>query len=208
MRDKLTANARRVTTTFSSFTAGQKAVTIFAVAALAIGGYFFASWARTPTYAPLYAGLAAADASAIVDKLNADGIQYQLTNAGQTIEVPQDQVYAERIKLSGQGLPAQTDGAGYSLLDNQGVMNSDFMQKVSYQRAMEGELAKTIKAMSGVNNATVHLAIPQKDVFSDDQQQPTASVMIATAVGKKLSTAQVESVVHLVSSSISGLTTD
>jgi len=84
-------------------------------------------------------------------------------------------------------------------------MTSEFMQQVGYRRALEGELSKTIKSIEGVNAATVHLAIPQKDVFSDDQQKPTASVLVATGTGKDLKDDQVQAVVHLVASSVEGL---
>src|SRR5688572_10467892 len=99
MRDRLTAGLRRATTMFGSFSPGQKAVTIVAVIALAIGGYFFSTWATTPTYAPLYSNLAPTDASAIVDKLAADGTAYQITGGGGTIMVPKDQVYEVRLKM-------------------------------------------------------------------------------------------------------------
>ncbi|MBT8225368.1 MAG: flagellar M-ring protein FliF [Dactylosporangium sp.] len=204
MRGRLTAALHRSTSSFASFTAGQKAITVVAILALAVGGYFFATWAGQPTYAPLYTSLAPADASAIVDKLTADGVSYQLADGGSTILVPADQVYAERIKVSGAGLPAQSD-AGYALLDQQDAMTSEFMQQVGYRRALEGELAKTIKSMDGVNTATVHLAIPKKDVFADEQQQTTASVLISTPPGKHLGSDQVQAVVHLVASSIEGL---
>jgi flagellar M-ring protein FliF len=204
MRDRVTAVLRRIVETFQSFTPGQKAMSVIAVIALAAGGYFFSTWVSQPTYTPLFSNLAPADASAIVDKLTAEGVPYQLSNGGQTIMVPQDQVYAERIKLSGQGLPAQAD-TGYALLDKQGVMTSDFMQQVGYQRALEGELNKTIKSISGVQAAAVHLAIPTKDVFADSQQKPTASVLVQTASSAKLSSAQAQAIVHLVSSSVPGL---
>jgi flagellar M-ring protein FliF len=106
--------------------------------------------------------------------------------------------------MSGQGLPAQSD-SGYSLLDKQGITTSEFMQNVDYQRALEGELAKTIKSIDGVSSATVHLAIPQKDVFSDDQQKPTASVLIASASGKAPPQDQIQAIVHLVAASVVGL---
>ena len=146
----------------------------------------------------------AADASAIVDKLTADGIAYKLADGGATIMVPKDQVYAQRISLSGAGLPAQSD-AGYALLDKQGTMTSEFMQQVTYQRALEGELAKTIKAIDGVTGATVHLAMPEKDVFSDEQQKTTASVLVATVRGQEAQPGQVQAIVHLVASSVEGL---
>jgi flagellar M-ring protein FliF len=203
MRERMTSLARKGGSTFGSFTIGQKSVTIFAVIALAIGGYFFATWAGQPTYAPLFSGLAPADASSIVDKLTADGTAYKLADGGSTILVPQDSVYAVRIKMSGAGLPAQGD-AGYSLLDKQGVMTSEFMQQVTYRRALEGELAKTIKSIDSVTAATVHLAIPQKDVFTDSQQPPTASVLVTTGT-RTLSADKVQAIVHLVASSVEGL---
>jgi flagellar M-ring protein FliF len=205
MKDQLTAGVRRATTTFASFSAGQKAVTIVAIVALAVGGYFFSTWAATPSYSPLFSNLASSDAAAIVDKLEADGVKYALEDGGNTIMVPKDQVYSLRLSMSGAGLPADTEGGGYSILDNQNVMTSEFMQQVGYRRALEGELAKTVKSIDGVTAATVHLAIPQKDVFTDDQQKPTASVLVATATGKDLNDEQVQAVVHLVASSVEGL---
>src|SRR2546429_2568825 len=204
MRDRAVSTGRRLAAVFGSFTPGQKAMTVLAVLALAVGGYFFSTWAAKPTYAPLFSNLAPADASAIVDKLNADGTQYQLANGGTTIMVPQDQVYDVRLKVSGAGLPAQSD-TGYALLDKQGLMTSDFMQHVDYQRALEGELAKTVRSINGVTAATVHLVIPQKDIFTNDQKKPTASVLVATSPTRKLTADQVQAVVHLVASSVEGL---
>ncbi|GIJ50830.1 flagellar M-ring protein [Virgisporangium aliadipatigenens] len=204
MRDRVTAALKRIASTFGSFSAGQKAVTIVAVVALAVGGYFFSVWVQAPTYAPLYSSLAASDAAAIVEQLNAEGVPYQLADGGNTILVPKEQVYDLRLTMSGQGLPADTDN-GYSLLDKQNVMTSEFMQQVGYRRAMEGELAKTIKSMDDVRTATVHLAIPQENVFADEQKPPTASVLVATNKNKPLTGDQVQAVVHLVASSIEGL---
>jgi flagellar M-ring protein FliF len=204
MRDRVTAALRRIGSTFGSFSAGQKVVTVVAVVALAVGGYFFSVWVQAPTYAPLYSSLAASDAAAIVEQLNAEGVQYQLADGGNTILVPKEQVYDLRLTMSGQGLPADTDN-GYSLLDKQNVMTSEFMQQVGYRRAMEGELAKTIKSMDDVKTATVHLAIPQENVFADERKPPTASVLVATNNNKPLTGDQVQAVVHLVASSIEGL---
>ena len=204
MRDRAIEVVKRLGKAFGAFTPGQKAVTLFAVVALVVGGVFFARWASAPTYAPLFSNLSSTDASAIVDKLNSGGTPYQLADGGATIMVPQTQVYDLRLKMSGQGLPAQTD-TGYSLLDKQGLTTSDFMQNVGYQRALEGELGKTIKSISGVQAASVHLALPQKDVFATDAQKPTASVLVTTGMGKTLSPDQVQSVIHLVAASVVGL---
>ncbi|MEV1288091.1 flagellar basal-body MS-ring/collar protein FliF [Micromonospora sp. NPDC049679] len=204
MRNRIPGFLRRPIDIFTSFTAGQKAVTVFAVVALAVGGVLFANWAATPSYAPLFNNLAATDASAITEKLTAAGTPYRLADGGQTILVPQDQVYDVRLQMSGEGLPAQAD-TGYSLLDKQGITTSEFMQHVGYQRALEGELSKTIKSIDGVKAATVHLVIPQKDIFSNDQKKPTASVLVASENGQTVAHSQVQAIVHLVASSVEGL---
>ncbi|MBL7254639.1 flagellar basal-body MS-ring/collar protein FliF [Paractinoplanes lichenicola] len=204
MTDRLPAPVRRVTDTFRSFTPGQKAVTIAAVIALVVGAYFFATWASKPSYSILFNNLSSKDASAIVESLKKSGTSYELANDGQTVLVPQDQVNDLRLSLSGEGLPGDA-GTGYALLDQQGITTSDFMQQTNYQRALEGELSNTIKSIEGVEAATVHLVIPKKDVFADDQDKPTASVLVATSATEQLSSDQVQSIVHLVASSVEGL---
>jgi flagellar M-ring protein FliF len=204
MTDRLPAPVRRVTDTFRSFTPGQKAVTIAAVVALVIGAYFFATWASKPSYSILFNNLSSKDASAIVESLKKTGTSYELANDGQTVLVPQDQVNDLRLSLSGEGLPGDA-GTGYSLLDQQGITTSDFMQQTNYQRALEGELSNTIKSIEGVEAATVHLVIPKKDVFADEQDKPTASVLVASNSTQPLSGDQVQAIVHLVASSVEGL---
>jgi flagellar M-ring protein FliF len=204
MSDRVPKPLKRIGSTFGSFTPGQKAVTVLGIVALAVGGFFFANWASTPAYSPLFSNLAGTDANAIVEELTAAGVPYELADGGATVLVPQDQVYDMRLRMSGQGLPAQAD-TGYALLDKQGITTSDFMQHVGYQRALEGELSNTIKSIEGVKAATVHLVIPQKDIFSDDQKKPTASVLVTSQVGQELDNEQVRAIVHLVASSVEGL---
>jgi flagellar M-ring protein FliF len=204
MTDRLPAPVRRVADSFKSFTPGQKAVTVAAILALVIGGYFFATWAAKPSYSILFNNLSDKDASAIVDSLEKSGASYELANGGQTILVPQDQVNSLRLSLSGQNLPNDSN-TGYALLDQQGITTSDFMQHVDYQRALEGELANTIKSIDGVQAATVHLVMPQKDVFADDQRKTTASVLVASSPSQPLTGQQVQAIVHLVASSVEGL---
>jgi flagellar M-ring protein FliF len=199
----------RFRTMFAGFTGGQKAVTAIAVLAVMVGGAMFATWVTKPTYAPLFTGLSSTDASAITAKLTEAKTPYQLSEGGQTILVPQADVYQERINLSGQGLPAGGGGGdGYSLLDKQSMTSSDFQQKVTYQRALEGELRKTIEAIDGVQTAVVHLAIPEVDVFTDSASKATASVLVKTDATTPLKSAQVEAIVHLVSSSVPKLAAD
>jgi flagellar M-ring protein FliF len=189
---------------FASFTPGQKVVSALAIVALLVGGLFFSKWSNQTSYAPLFTGLASADASAIVEQLNSGGTKYELSDGGATIMVPREQVNDLRITMSGQGLPAN-EGSGYSILDKQGLTASQFQQQVGYQRALEGELKSTIEAIDTVDTAVVHLALPEKDVFADEESKPTASVLVATEPGTTLTSAQVRAVVHLVSASVQGM---
>jgi flagellar M-ring protein FliF len=195
----------RAKTMLAGFTIGQRAVVMVAVVGLAFGAFALSKWAAQPTWSPLFLNLSATDASAIVDQLKTDGVQYELTNGGTTIMVPQQQVYDLRISMAGKGLSNASDSSGYGILDQQGMTATDFQQNVAYQRALEGELAKTLKAINGVNTAIVHLAIPKKDVFTTEEDKPTASVLLALAPGTTLGRAQIRSVMHLVSGSVPGL---
>jgi len=186
------------------FSAAQRTIAVIGIAALVLGGIALASWLGKSSYAPLFTGLAAADASSITDQLQTDGVPYQLTDGGATILVPQDKVYSERLKAASNNLPSSNEG-GYSLLDKMGVTSSEFQQDVTYKRAIEGELAKTISSMDGVKAATVQLAIPEKTVFVSEEKDPTASVFVATENGKQLTTDQVQSIVHLTSAAVEGM---
>jgi flagellar M-ring protein FliF len=194
---------------FSGFTSGQKAMTTIAIIVALVGAGLFASWVAKPAYAPLFTGLSGTDASAITAKLTEAKEPYQLADGGQTVLVPQADVYQQRINLSGAGLPAGGGGGdGYSLLDKQSMTSSDFQQKVTYQRALEGELRKTIEAIDGVQTAVVHLAIPTEDVFSENAAKATASVLVKTDPTSPLKPQQVEAIVHLVSSAVPKLGAD
>ena len=207
MKEQLLAALRRGWNEFLAFSPGQKVVALAAGAGIVIAGVFFATYSSPPSYAPLYTNLAASDASAIVDKLNSAGVKYKLAQAGTEILVPQDKVYSTRLTVSAAGLPSSSQ-SGYSLLDKEGVTTSEFKQQVDYQRAIEGELDKTIDSIAGMQSASVHLAIPQQNVFNDNTQKPTAAVLISTAPGTQLTSGQVQSIVYLVSSSVPGLSSN
>ncbi|MFC6154127.1 flagellar basal-body MS-ring/collar protein FliF [Nocardioides yefusunii] len=192
----------------AAFSLSQKISAAVGALALVAALVMVGRWITTPTYAPLFSQMASADASAVIDELTASGVPYELSDGGQTVSVPKDKVYATRIALSGKGLPASNDGGGYSLLDGQGLSTSQFQEETSFKRAMEGELANTVKAIDGVTNAVVHLAIPSTKVFATEQDPATASVLVATRAGTTLSAEQVQAVVHLVAFSIEGLSPD
>ncbi|GAA3531241.1 flagellar basal-body MS-ring/collar protein FliF [Nocardioides daeguensis] len=204
MQQRLTRYVTRARDTFGGFTAGQKAVAVIGTAALLIAVFMVFRWVSTPSYAPLYSNLSGTDASAVIEELDAQGVPYKITGGGGTIMVPRSDVYGTRITLSGKGLPASSDG-GYSLLDKQSLSTSESQEQTNFKRAMEGELAKTVEAIHGVDTAVVHLAIPKKEVFTDEQDPPTASVLIDTEPGTALDDGQVQAIVHLVASSIDGL---
>ena len=201
MKEQLLSRAAKLWKDFRGFPVGQQAVIAIACAALLIGGVIYMNWAPATTYAPLYTNLAPTDASAIIDKLNANKVPYKLSAAGTEIDVPQSQVYSTRLTVSAAGLPSSGQ-TGYALLDKEGITTSDFKQQVDYQRAVEGELARTIQSIQGVQAASVHLAIPQQNVFVDSSQKATAAVLLTLAPGTQMSTQQVQSVVYLVSSSV------
>ncbi|MGN6129819.1 MAG: flagellar basal-body MS-ring/collar protein FliF [Nocardioidaceae bacterium] len=205
MRDQITSRLQGFQRTFASFSAGQKTTAVIGGLALVLAAFMVFRWAATPSYAPLYSNLAPADASAVIDKLDAAGTPYKITGGGDTIMVPQKDVYSARIQLSGDGLPSSSSTAGYSLLDGQSLSTSQFQEQTSYKRAIEGELEKTIEALDAVDTAVVHVAMPQEKLFQTDQQPTTASVLVATHPGVTLSTEQVQAIVHLVASSVEGL---
>ncbi|SDQ20129.1 flagellar basal-body MS-ring/collar protein FliF [Quadrisphaera sp. DSM 44207] len=191
----------------SAFTPAQRVIAVLGVALLVLGGVAFTRWATAPTYAPLFHNLAGEDAAAITEQLDAEGVLYELEDGGSTILVPREEVNDQRLKASAAGLPAASD-TGYALLDEQGVTASQFQQQVTYQRALEGELATTVQSIDGVRTAVVHLAIPEESVFLDEAAAPTASVLVDTAGGRDLSVDQVQSIVHLVASSVDGMEPD
>jgi flagellar M-ring protein FliF len=207
MKDNLMRTLSRYQRTFTAFTPSQKVVAVLGTGALVLAGVLVFRWVSQPDYAPLFSNLSSSDASAVIEQLDATGIEYKITNGGDTVMVPRNDVYKTRIKLSGEGLPTGSDG-GYSLLDNQDLSTSQFKEQTDFKRAMEGELASTIEAMNGVQSAVVHLALPAKQVFADKQDPPTASVLLGTSPGRTLDPEQVQAVVHLVAASIDGMEPD
>ncbi|WNB85242.1 flagellar basal-body MS-ring/collar protein FliF [Cellulomonas sp. ATA003] len=205
MPAQLTSAVERLKAVVAQFTLAQRTLALIGVAGLVLGLIALSSWMTKPTMSPLFSGVSAADASAIVDQLNGEGVPYELADGGSTILVPADKLYATRLSVAAAGLPASSDGGGYSLLDDMGMTASEFQQQVTYQRAMEGELSKTIGAIKGVEAATVKLAMPEETVFVAEKADPTASVFVQTKQGVTLESGQVQSIVHLVSSGIQGM---
>lgn len=204
MKDSLTRALARYRQQFGAFTPGQKVVAIIGTGALLLGGFMVYKWASAPSYTPLYSNLSASDASAITQELESSGTPYQLTGGGNTIMVPQDMVDQARLDVAGKGLPSSSNASTDPFKDS-GIASSDFEQQTNVRMALENDLAGTIEHIDGINTAVVHLAIPQKQAFTDQQDPVTASVLVQAEPGASLSAGDVQTVVQLVSSSVDGL---
>lgn len=199
----LAALRDRIGRTISGFSRGQR-ITLGLAAVAVVGLVLAVSYVQSHgPMAALYTGLSSEDAGVITKELQSKGVDYQLADGGGTVNVPEDQVYQLRADLADVQLPG-SGKVGYGILDNQSITASDFSQQVGYQRAMEGEMAKTIEAMSGIEAATVHLAIPKDQVFALDTEQPSASVMVKTS--RTLDSEQVQAIANIVASGIQGMT--
>jgi flagellar M-ring protein FliF len=192
---------------FAGFSRGQQTMLALAGVGVIAVMMLFTRMNSSQEYTVLYGGLPAEEAAKVTEELTSAGVPYRLSGGGTTIEVPRTQLYQLRLDMSAKGLPA-AGNTGYSLLDKQGITTSEFRQRVDYQRALEGELSQTIGAIDGVTSSKVHLVIPKDDLFSDDTRRASASVLIGTSAAQRLSAGQVQAIVHLVSSSIEGLSPD
>ena len=156
---------------------------------------------KTADYRVLLSNYSDRDGGAIVAALSTMAVPYKFSEDGGTILVPSGQVYDARLKLAAQGLP-RGGNIGFELMENQKMGTSQFIEQVNYQRAQEGELARTINSIGSVASSRVHLAIPKPSVFVREKQYPTASVMVNLQTGRTLDMGQVNAIVHLVSSSV------
>jgi flagellar M-ring protein FliF len=179
--------------------------TALAVAIALLVGIFL--WSRNPDYAVLFSNLEERDGGAIVTALQQQNVPYRFSPGGGAILVPGDMVHDVRLKLAAQGLP-RGGMVGFELMEKQKLGVSQFHEQVNFQRALEGELARTIQAIGSVAAARVHLAIPKQTAFLRDERQPTASVLVNLHAGRRLEAAQVAGIVHLVASSVPNMTNE
>jgi len=179
------------------------AVTVISMALFAV----LIIQARTADYQLLYANLTEKDAAPVVSWLKGQKINYQLKNNGKNIWIPADQIYETRLELASGGLPSG-GGVGFEIFDKQSFALTDFVQKVNYTRALQGELARTITSLAPVEATRVHLAIPEKRLFKNQQKDTTASIVVTLAKGRTLDKSQVQGIIHLVSGSVEGLSSE
>ncbi|MFC3675147.1 flagellar basal-body MS-ring/collar protein FliF [Ferrovibrio xuzhouensis] len=176
-----------------------------ATAAVLVGFFVFLGMKVTqPKMALLYGNLEIQESGDIVNRLEAQKIPYQLANNGNQILVPEDRVLRTRMMLAEAGLPSG-GGAGYELFDKANALSAtNFMQNLNYLRATEGELARTIRSLDQVQSARVHLVMPQREVFTRDQREPSASIVIKTR-GGRLDPQQVRAIQNLVAAAVPSL---
>ena len=174
---------------------------VSAIIALVAGGWM---WNQAPDYKVLFSNVSDRDGGAIIASLQKMNIPYKFAEGGGAILVPASEVHDARLKLASEGLP-KGGLVGFELMENQKFGTSQFLEQVNFQRALEGELARSIQAVAAVSSARVHLAMAKQSVFMREQQKPSASVLVNLYPGRSLDPQQVNAIVHLVSSSVPNL---
>ncbi len=157
-----------------------------------------------PDYQVLFSGLSAEDSGAMIAQLKVKKIPYRISSDGGAILVPKEIVYETRMELASQGLP-QGGGVGFEIFDNSKLGMTEFVQNVNYQRAVQGELSRTINRFEEIESSRVHLVMPPKSLFVEKEEPARASVVIKFRPGRSLNADQIQGIVHLISSSVSGL---
>lgn len=189
---------------WSKRTTSQRILIAGLAAALIVAFILMIFWLNRPDYKVLYTNLYPEDANRVVEALNAEKVPYTLQDNGKTVLVPADRVYDLRLKIAGEGA-LQGQGIGFEIFDQIKIGQTDFVQRINYQRALQGELARTISEFPQVERARVHLVIPRKSLFLEEQIPPTASVVLKLKDGAKLENSQVKGIVNLVAMSVEGL---
>lgn len=200
----LEAGPSRLAERFAALPARRKALLaggVLVLLALLVASAF---WSGRPEYRVLFSNLSDKDGGAIVAQLSKMNVPYRYSEGGTALLVPASQVHDVRLKLAQAGLPKGAS-VGFELMDNARFGTTQFQERLNFQRGLEGELVRSITALSAVEAARVHLALPQPNGFFRDQQKPSASVLLTLHAGQTLDRAQVAGIVHLVSSSVPDL---
>jgi len=174
------------------------------VAVLLLGFFaFLILRATSPQMAALYSDLTFDDSAAIISELQSMNVPYELRGEGESILVPRDRITAVRMELAQSGLPTRGQ-VGYEIFDEQNTLGAtSFVQNINQVRALEGELARTITSLARIRSARVHLVLPERELFSREHQDPTASIVLA--VRGELTAGEIRAIQHLVSSAVEGL---
>jgi flagellar M-ring protein FliF len=186
------------------FSKAKLAVLITLMAGSLMAFFLLISWSSKPEFLPIYTNLSAEDAGEIIAYLKENKIPYKLTSSGKVIQVSQNKIYETRIELASRGLP-RGSGIGFEVFDNTKLGMTEFVQNVNYQRALQGELSRTINGLSEVESSRVHIVLPPKSLFIEQDEPASASVSLKLYRGRWLGKDQIQGIVHLVSSSVSRL---
>jgi flagellar M-ring protein FliF len=182
--------------------------TILLVAALVAGGiYEFTQYQREAGFRPLYTTLAPEDAALVVQRLKESGVAYRISANGTMISVPEDRVAELRLDMAGAGLP-KSGRIGFEIFDKTNLGMTDFAEHVNYRRALEGELERSVMALTEVEQARVHISFPQESVFQEARQPAKASVLLRLRGSSQLPESAIPAITHLISSAVEGLAPD
>jgi flagellar M-ring protein FliF len=164
-------------------------------------------WVNRTDYKVLYNQLYQEDAASVISYLQKEKIPYKIGDSGASILVPGDMVYETRLKLAGQGA-LHGQGIGFELFDENRIGETNFVQGINYQRALQGELSRTISELPEVESARVHLVLPSKSLFIEEQAPPSAAIMLKLRGSRSLAPQQVQAIVNLVATSVEGMTAE
>jgi flagellar M-ring protein FliF len=185
----------------------QRWTTAVVVVMVAAGVFAFSRWEREAGFRPLYNGLSPEDAGMVVQKLKENGTPYRLLNNGATIAVPDEKVAELRLEMAGAGLP-KNGRIGFELFDKTNFGITEFAEHVNYRRALEGELERSVMSVAAVEQARVHISLPQESVFTEARQPAKASVLVKIHQGASLPETAIPAITNLVASAVEGLTPD
>ena len=174
---------------------------------LLVGFFLIMTWASKPKFTVLFSNLNPKDAGKILDELKSSKIEYQVDAGGTMILVPEDQVYEQRMNFANLGVP-QDGIVGYEIFDQTKLGMTDFVQKLNYHRALEGELSRTLAGIEEITQARVHIVVPKPALFEEDKKPTTASVVLRMRGSSALSRDQVQGIANLIASSVEGLSTE
>ncbi len=184
---------------------GAQRIALLSIALLTTGAIaLLVQVGRATDYSILYANLSPQDSAKIVDELSTRNVQYKLTHAGTTIQVPNDRVYDLRLELASEGLPA-AGPVGFEVFEEGGLGMTPFQQRIRYRRALEGELGRTISRLGPVHWARVHVNIPERALFTRKGQKPSASVVLSLISGWTIDGAEARGIAQLVAGAVEGL---
>jgi flagellar M-ring protein FliF len=186
-----------------SLSGGQRLAIISAIA-LSLATLGFIRWSASANFKPLYTSLSQEDAGAVIQKLKESGVEYRLVDGGSTILVPDTNVAESRLEMAVAGLP-KTGRIGFEIFDRTNLGVTEFAEHINYQRALEGELERSVMSLTEVEQARVHVTFPKTSVFSESREPAKASVLLKIRPGTQLADRNVLAISHLLAAAVEGL---